>query len=141
MKCVWPRKSRWSHLAARIAPVAVEETDTHWRVPVEAWRDIEAGRAPQQGPAKPSPQPTGGPGPGTELKRLLGWIGIKAGANCACNRHAAEMDRRGPEWCRDNIETIVEWLRAEATRRGLPFSGMLASRIVARAINRAERRR
>ena len=53
MNCVWPRKSHWSHLAADIAPHAVEETDTHWRVPVEAWREIEAGRTPQSRPSLP----------------------------------------------------------------------------------------
>ena len=142
MKCVQVKKDRWSHLADRIAPVAVEETDTHWRVPLRVWRDIEAGRTAEQPAAKPSPLPGPLPteGPGTELKRLLEWFGINAGPHCACNRYALKMNRGGPDWCRNHMDLIVGWLRAEAKRRGLPFSGMLASRIVARAINRAERR-
>jgi hypothetical protein len=52
-----------------------------------------------------------GVGPGTELKRLLARIGIEAKPDCRCNRHAAEMDHRGPDWCDTNLETIIGWLR------------------------------
>src|SRR5699024_4347952 len=52
-----------------------------------------------------------GGGPGTELKKLLSRIGIRALGNCQCNARAAEMDRGGADWCRENLETIVGWLK------------------------------
>lgn len=83
-------------------------------------------------------------GPGTELKRLLRrWLGIVATPDCPCNAHAAEMDRREaaePGWCEANVETIVEWLRAEATRRGLPFADAAGRLLVRRAIANARRK-
>jgi hypothetical protein len=78
-------------------------------------------------------------GPGTQLKKLLGRIGIVATANCACVRRAREMDRRGAAWCRASIDTIVGWLREEGERRGVPFVEFVARQLVAIAIRRAEK--
>lgn len=80
-------------------------------------------------------------GPGTELKKLLaGWpFRIVATANCSCNAKAAEMDRRGIEWCEANVDEIVGWLREEATRRGLPFFGAAGRMLVRRAIAKARK--
>jgi len=85
------------------------------------------------------PRPLGY-GPGTELKRLLSRIGIKAEPGCKCNARAAEMDRRGCDWCEANVQTIVGWLREEATKRGLPFVDAAGTVIVRRAISNARRR-
>jgi hypothetical protein len=80
-------------------------------------------------------------GPGGELKKLLrtvAWLGPKS---CSCNKHAAEMDRRGIAWCRANIETIVDWLEAEASKTVLlktVFSRTVAKEVVLLAIGRAE---
>jgi hypothetical protein len=84
------------------------------------------------------PRPLGY-GPGTELKRLLGRIGIKAEPGCKCTARAEEMDRRGCEWCEANIPTIVGWLREEATKRGLPFVDVAGRVLVRRAISNARR--
>jgi hypothetical protein len=84
------------------------------------------------------PRPVGY-GPGTELKRLLGRIGIKAEPGCKCTARAEEMDRRGCEWCEANIPTIVGWLREEATKRGLPFVDVAGRVLVRRAISNARR--
>jgi hypothetical protein len=58
-------------------------------------------------------------GPGTELKKLLArpWWKFEASPSCPCNARAAEMDRQGPAWCRENLSTITGWLREEITRR------------------------
>jgi hypothetical protein len=40
------------------------------------------------------------------------------------------MDAMGPDWCAENIATIVGWLKEEADRRGLPFSGVAADLLV-----------
>jgi hypothetical protein len=85
----------------------------------------------------PSPKPTGGPG--TELKKLLSAVGITATPNCSCNARAREMDRQGCDWCEANLDTIVGWLREEATKRGLPFLDAAGRLLVRRAIRSARR--
>lgn len=78
-------------------------------------------------------------GVGTELKKLLSMVGIKASENCSCNQRARAMNERGIEWCEQNRETIVGWLREEAGKRGLPFVGALGHLLVNRAIKRAKK--
>jgi hypothetical protein len=83
--------------------------------------------------ATQSRQPEGGPG--TELRKLLHSIGIQPkGKDCSCNAHALEMDRRGPAWCEQHMETIIDWLAEEAQKR--PLVGMLFSRTAARQMVR-----
>lgn len=80
-------------------------------------------------------------GPGTELKKLLAGfpLYITATPNCSCNARAAEMDARGCDWCEENIDTVVGWLREEATKRGLPFLDSAGRLLVRRAIRNARR--
>ena len=77
--------------------------------------------------------------PGQELKKLLKKIGIVASPNCPCNKRAKFMDMQGVEWCEENIDTIVEWLQEEATKRKLPFAQMAGKILVKRAIYNAKR--
>ena len=87
------------------------------------------------------PRPLGY-GPGTELKRLLSRIGIKAEPGCKCNARAAEMDRMEkafPGWCEANIDLIVGWLREEATKRNLLFVDAAGAMLVRRAIKNAKK--
>jgi hypothetical protein len=79
-------------------------------------------------------------GPGTELKKLLSYLGIFADGDCPCNAHASEMDHNGPDWCEQNIETVVGWLEEEATKRNLPFFRFAGRQIVKLAIWRARRK-
>lgn len=79
-------------------------------------------------------------GPGTELKKLLKRIGITSSPTCSCNRRAAEMDARGIQWCEQNIEMIVGWLREEAGKRGMPFVDMAGTALVKLAIRRAKKK-
>jgi len=60
-------------------------------------------------------------GPGTQLKRYLKRLGIEATANCSCNARAAQMDLWGPAKCRENIETILDWLKEESDKRGMGY--------------------
>jgi hypothetical protein len=72
-------------------------------------------------------------GPGTELRKMLASIGIHPrGEKCKCNEHAHEMDRRGADWCEENLESILDWLEAEAKTRGLV--GLLFVRGAARVV-------
>ena len=77
------------------------------------------------------------PGAGTHLKQLLGKLGLTQAAGCGCGSHAATMDRMGPDWCEEHIDTIVGWLREGATNRKLPFVEWAARQMVKMAIRRA----
>jgi hypothetical protein len=50
------------------------------------------------------------------------------------------MDTNGIEWCEKNVDTIVGWLREEATKRKLPFIDMAGRILVKRAIGNAKKR-
>ena len=51
------------------------------------------------------------PGPGTQLHRLLKkYTGQDIEPDCKCKSRIAEMDRRGPAWCREHVDVIVDWL-------------------------------
>lgn len=79
-------------------------------------------------------------GAGTELKGLLKKIGIVASPNCSCNKRANMMDAKGIDWCKENIEEIVDWLAEEAQKRKLPFLRFAGKKLVQLAISRAERK-
>jgi hypothetical protein len=49
------------------------------------------------------------------------------------------MNAKGCQWCEDNIHQIVDWLREEATKRGLPFIDVAGRVLVRRAIANARR--
>jgi hypothetical protein len=78
-------------------------------------------------------------GPGTQLKNLLGWVGIRAKEKgCKCGHMEKKMNQ-GPQWCRDHKDEILDHLEKEAKKRGLPFVRMAAGKLVDLAIRRAER--
>lgn len=94
----------------------------------------------RQNPKKEDPPP--GAGPGMELKRILRKFGIQP-KGCACNRLAAEMDRRGVGWCRANIDKIASRMYEEARKRKFPLANLSrpAIKLLIRwAIRRSERR-
>lgn len=70
---------------------------------------------------RPDQPPAPADGPGTELKKILEARGFKILSNCKCRERVDEMNRRGVEWCRQNREKIMGWLREECERRGIPF--------------------
>lgn len=73
-------------------------------------------------------------GPGTILSKMLSKIGIKSTPNCSCRRRAMEMNTRGPDWCAENIDMIVGWLREESEKRKLPFVDFAGRLLIQRAI-------
>ncbi|HUV13865.1 MAG TPA: hypothetical protein VMY18_09470 [Acidobacteriota bacterium] len=50
------------------------------------------------------------------------------------------MNLRGPDWCEENMDAIICWLRAEAKKRHLPFVDTAGRVIVRRAISNARRK-
>ncbi len=49
------------------------------------------------------------------------------------------MDARGCDWCEENLDAIVGWLREEAEKRGLPFIDVAGRLLVRRAIKNARK--
>lgn len=78
-------------------------------------------------------------GVGSQLKKLLGNIGITAGPSCPCHKNAQTMDDNGIDWCEQNISIIVEWMRESARQRRLPFIEYAAKILVKKAIKNARK--
>ena len=56
-------------------------------------------------------------GPGTEMTRIINRLGL--GSDCGyCRALAAEMDRGGPEWVRQNFQHVVSRTIGNAERLG-----------------------
>jgi hypothetical protein len=72
---------------------------------------LEASKTPLLSPGK---------GPGTTLASLLSWF--KASPSCGCEERAAIMDAWGVEGCKENLPTILHWLRDSAASQNLPYS-------------------
>lgn len=77
--------------------------------------------------------------PGTILSKMIKSLGIGMTDSCSCKRHALEMNEKGNDWCEQNIDTIVGWLREEAKRRNLPFIDALGKIMVSRAIKKSRK--
>jgi hypothetical protein len=77
--------------------------------------------------------------PGTVLSKMIKSVGIQMTDSCSCKRHALEMNEKGNDWCEQNIDTIVGWLRDEAKRRNLPFMDALGKLLVGRAIKKSRK--
>lgn len=77
--------------------------------------------------------------PGTILSGMIKSLGIVMTSNCSCRRHALKMNEMGNDWCEENIDTIVGWLREEASRRKLPFIDAIGKLMVGRAIKKSRK--
>lgn len=77
--------------------------------------------------------------PGTVLSKMIKSLGFTMSDNCSCKRHALEMNDKGNDWCAENIDTIVGWLREETNRRNLPFIDALGKIMVNRAIKKSRK--
>ncbi|GEM_PF-1610259 len=87
-------------------------------------------------------------GVGTVLTALLKKLKCKPIAGCQCRQRARQMNAAGVEWCEQNIDIIVEWLREEYTRseaagllpkipltsKSIPFIVPVAKKVIQRAI-------
>lgn len=76
---------------------------------------------------------------GTELKRLLSWFGIKEEEGCGCGDRARQMDEMGCDAVESLSPLVIQWMREEATRRGIPFFEPAARAALALAISNARR--
>jgi hypothetical protein len=78
-------------------------------------------------------------GPGTILSQMLSTIGITASPTCKCKQNAILMNEKGNDWCEQNINTILEWMKEESIKRGLPFMSSAAKIMVNRAISKSKK--
>lgn len=76
-------------------------------------------------------------GAGSILSNFLKKIGITSTPNCLCRQRAIEMNEKGSEWCLQNVETIVQWLKEEADKRQLLYQDWCIKALVNRAIKRS----
>ena len=91
-------------------------------------------------PAVPAPPATPAPpGPGAHLSLLLGRLGFSEKPGCKCKSFAAQMDKWGADGCATRVSEILNVLRDEAARRGLPFLDVAGRLLIGRAIANARR--
>ena len=78
--------------------------------------------------------------PSTHLKNMLASMGIHEAAGCQCKQIARMMDVGGPDWCEENIESIVDKMETEAKRRrSLLFTRGIAKMLIRRAVRKARK--
>jgi len=78
-------------------------------------------------------------GPGSHLHAMLKRFGINASPGCSCMERMVQMNIWGPDRCEQEIETINEWMKAEAEKRGLPYLSAVGRMLVRRAISNARK--
>ena len=49
------------------------------------------------------------------------------------------MNEKGPDWCEQNLDQILGWLKEESTKRGMPFIETIAKIMVMKAIKKSRR--
>lgn len=77
---------------------------------------------------------------GSELKKLLSYLNIESKEDCKCNDRSRIMDDMGCDWCINNKDKIVDWMKEAAEKRSLPFNRFIAKRIVELAIYKAKKK-
>lgn len=68
-------------------------------------------------------------GPGTTLKKLISWF-VEQPPNCGCANRIALMNAWGKQRCREELPTILSWLRESAYDNDLPYSEYVISTIL-----------
>jgi hypothetical protein len=78
-------------------------------------------------------------GPGTILSSMIKKFGIHITPDCSCMKRALSMNKEGPDWCEQNIDKILEWLKEESKKRKIPFIGPAAKILVQQAIQKSRK--
>jgi hypothetical protein len=79
---------------------------------------------------------------GSHLSKLLRRVGIDYSPGCKCRDMAAKMDANGCDWCEspEGMAKILDAMRTEAAKRGLPFLDAVGRLLVRRAISKESKR-
>lgn len=78
-------------------------------------------------------------GPGTILSGMIKKFGIHMTPNCSCMAKALSMNKEGPDWCEQNIDKILEWLKTESKNRKIPFIEPVVKIMVNQAIQKSRK--
>ena len=78
-------------------------------------------------------------GPGTILSSMIKKFGIHMTPHCSCMAKALSMNEKGPDWCEENLDKIVEWLKEESKNRKIPFIEPVVRMIVQQAIQKSRK--
>ena len=73
-------------------------------------------------------------GPGTHLHTLLLQKGFQPRKSCKCQRYRRWMDRKGPQWCEQNIDTISQLVLRSTLWRHIPGARTLLKSLIRKAI-------
>ena len=74
-------------------------------------------------------------GVGSSFKALLATVGFQP---CeTCNNYARKMDREGPDWCEENEDLILGWIKNNARKRGVPYVRFAVRQVLRLAIKQA----
>ena len=103
------------------------------------WVDEKHPKYPHLKEDKKTKSPPTAGGPGTELHKILGRLGLSPVEGCKCKGRARKMDEWGPDICEDRINEIVGWMEEEARKRKKWFVRWPAKTIVLIAINKARK--
>lgn len=89
-------------------------------------------------PIRPWPKQNG---VGTQVKASLSLLGVNPSATCSCNAIAREWDEKGPAWCREHIEEMIDRLKEQHTaqKSTLPFLRPAVKIMLKRCIRAAEK--
>lgn len=123
-----------------VMPCVVNSEGDVWMIDIDHKAYPSQKREVKTMPLETEPEVTIVQGVGTELKKLLSYINIKATPNCSCNKRARYMDDKGIEWCKSHKDLICSWLKEEAAKRKLPFIPFAGQKLIDMAIHRAERK-
>lgn len=77
-------------------------------------------------------------GVGTMLENLLKKIGINYTHQCSCSSKIHLLNKKGVEWCENNADTILKWIRAESQEKNIPFAPKTAKALLRLAIKKAK---
>lgn len=87
--------------------------------------------------AKPVRRTVNRGGVGTELEKVIMWLGIDEPAGCRCGAYARQLNAMGPEWCEANQDVILDHLQNTSREFNLPFVRFAARGILKLAISRS----
>lgn len=132
-KFLFARAAERGYKISEVMPCVVSQDGDLWTI------DERHPAYCRQRDSKPAPPPAPPPGAGAAMKGLLKRIGITATPTCRCNGRARDMDRRGIQWCRDNVDLISSWLAEEAAKRKLPYVEIAGKTLIRLAISRGSK--
>lgn len=74
-------------------------------------------------------------GVGTVLLKLLKKYGIYISSTCRCLAYIDQMNKNGPQWCKNHFSQLLDNLKNESFNQNITFNTEIAEKLLYRAIN------